>query len=69
MLWSIILALGKTLNIISPSDQISSLFGIPAGLALLLGPIPISVFGTVIGIILGLIWARHAEQKITNNVQ
>ena len=66
-LWAIVLALAKTLNTANPSDKIRELLGVPAGLALLLGPIPVSIIGVISGIVIGIVWALYAKRRYIRN--
>jgi len=68
-LWVIVLAVAKTLDVTNPSDQIRELLGVPAGLALLLGPIPVSLIGIIAGFVFGVIWAFYVKRKSKRHEQ
>jgi hypothetical protein len=69
LLWAIVLALFKMLDITNPSDQIRQLVGIPSGLALLLGPIPVSFIGIILGIVIGIFWTLYVKRRIATKEQ
>ena len=68
LLWASFITLGIILNYVNPPNQIREILIVPPGLALFLGPIPVSIIGIVSGIISGFVWAHYAKHKANRKI-